>query len=249
MKKILFFALAAFAFASCSDTNEDPIPQQPTETVDFEAAQLGTAGFLWAKALSTEQDDVDGKGQPIKSNIFYGSLYTEKQAQVYSYFTDYGHTVDVWNGFVISNHIDRKTAGYENDKSVYAEGGANGSKQFAVGYYGSWTPENKGIPVIHFASAVTPQSIAVANATYAYLYFSGIEGQISSLTLTITGYNGTTKTGDVSTILAETKNIQEGWKALDLSALGKVTSIAFSMTCADGYAPTYFCIDNLTYKK
>ena len=146
--------LAALAFVGCDDDNDGP----QIQTIGFEQAALGTDGFIWGKDQATEQDDTDYSGSPIKSNIYYGPVYTEKEAKVYTYYSDYGHTYETWNGFVISNHTDKKTEGYTNDKSVYADGGANGSAQFAAAYYAAWTPENRGVPTIEFATAVAPVS-------------------------------------------------------------------------------------------
>ena len=144
--------MAALAFVGCDDDNDGP----QIQTIGFEQAALGTDGFIWGKDQATEQDDTDYSGSPIKSNIYYGPVYTEKEAKVYTYYSDYGHTYETWNGFVISNHTDKKTEGYTNDKSVYADGGANGSAQFAAAYYAAWTPENRGVPTIEFATAVAP---------------------------------------------------------------------------------------------
>ena len=70
--------LAALAFVGCDDDNDGPRIQ----TIGFEQAALGTDGFIWGKDQATEQDDTDYSGSPIKSNIYYGPVYTEKEAKV-----------------------------------------------------------------------------------------------------------------------------------------------------------------------
>lgn len=249
MKKLFLLAFAALAFAACSDDEYNYFELPTSYTVDFEKARLGDDGYIWGKPQAAEQDDTDYSGKPIKSNIFYGAIYAEKDAQIISYYTDYGHTYDTWNAFVISNHTDMETDGFLNDKSVYAASGASGSAQFAVAYYSAWTPGGKGIPSIKFASAVTPLSVAVANTTYTYLYLKS--AGVDDVTVEITGYNCGIETGKVPVRLAtkSPETIKSGWETVDLSSLGTVTSIDFAVLSADVMCPTYVAIDDLQYSK
>lgn len=251
MKKLFLLLFTAAAVSACS--SDDDNPQQPGQltTIDFEKAVLNDEGYIWGKEMATEQDDVDWQGNPIRSNLYYGSLYTEADADIWTFFSDSGHTYDTWNGFIISNHTDMQTSGYLNDKSVYAESGADGSSQFAVGFYGKWTAEPHGIPVIHFTSPVQLQSAKVANTTYVYLYFRNdiAEAEKPTYTLVATGYANDTKTGEVSLDLIKGKTMLEGWQHLDLTPLGTVTKLEFRIDCVDEMAPYYFCLDNLTYQK
>ncbi len=219
--------------------------------IGFESAELGGEGFIWGKPMATEQDDTDWNGNPIRSNRYYGSLYTEGEADLWTFYSDSGHTYDSWNGFIVSNHTDMKTSGYQNDKSVYAASGAKGSDQFAIGYYGAWTEEPYGIPVIKFETAVRPLSVEIANTTYVYLYFRDdvAEAEKPDMTLLITGMNGSEKTGDVPVVLVSGETIGAGWQTVDLTALGDVTSLEFRIACRDENAPLYFGLDQLIYLK
>lgn len=249
----LFFVLAALAFVGCDD-NEYIYYELPDEArvIDFEGANLGTDGFIWGKGQATEQDDTDWQGQPIRSDIYYGPIYTEKEAQIYTYYSDNGHSVDSWGGMVVSNHKDKKTEGYTNDKSVYGDGGADGSAQFAAIYYSEYTPNGKGIPTVNFLGGVKPVSVAVANMTYLYLYFKGsAPATLVDVKAVITGYNSGIKTGEVTVMLADKASgtVKSGWETVDLSSLGTVTSLTFTVSTTDGNCPAYFAIDNLTYEK
>lgn len=252
MKKLLLLCFAAFAAAACSDNDDPaPVPETVVETLGFEAADLGTEGYIWGKEMASEQDDTDYNGNPIKSDIFYGPIYTEKDATVYTYFTDYGHTYDSWSAFVVSNRTDMQTAGAANDKSVYATGGAGGSSNFAVGYYNAWVADGKGIPTVRFGSAVKPQSVALALPTYVYYYFTQdvTTPEKSEFKIVVTGYDGTTKTADASLALVSGTTVKTGWQTVDLSSLGQVTSVEFSIECEDFMAPTNLCMDDLKYEK
>ncbi len=258
MKKLFFLAFAAFAVVACSDENYYEL--ETTKVVGFESAVLDESGFIWGKpyAVLLDEDAEDaccnldvitnfGSG----SLYFYDAIYFESDARFLSLFTDYMGTYDTWNGFVVSNRTDRETAGFTNDKSVYAEGGADGSKQFAVAYYGAWTPKPWGVPTVEFATAVAPQSVAVANTTYLYLYFKGTPAAApADVKAVFTGYNGKVKTGEMKVVLAAADGtVKEGWETVDLTALGTVTSIACTVETEDKNCPYYFAIDNLTYTK
>ncbi|WP_303272261.1 DUF4465 domain-containing protein [uncultured Alistipes sp.] len=255
MKKLFLMACAALAFAGCSDSdNEGAGPQ--TYVIDFEDANLGDEGFIWGKpeARLLTEDDAESDYFGVGSLYFYDALYTEGDASFYSLFTDYvgrpGWAYDMWNGFVISNHTDMTTPDYTNDKSVYATSGADGSSQFAVAYYGAWTDDPYGTPLVRFATAVSPKSIAVASTTYFYLYAKEATS-VADVKGVITGYNGETKTGEVKFVMADQASgtVQSGWETLDLSSLGTVTSMTFTVETEDTMCPYYFAIDNLAYGK
>lgn len=251
MKKSLLFALAATVFAACSDDNNYYV--NPKTTIGFEDAKLGDTGYLWGKPLATQQDGVDWMGNPIKTNLFSGVLYSEADVAVRSYFNDFGGTYDTWYGFVISSQTDRVTEGYTNDKSVYAEGGDGGSKAFAVGYYDAFgSAAGDGVPMIEFTGGVKPLSVAVANTTYFYLWFKGTsQAEVVDAYVVVTGWNGGVKTGEVRVKMADgtSKEVKSGWETVDLNSLGRVTSLTFTTVNEDlsGYVPNYFAIDNLIY--
>ncbi len=256
MKKLFYLAFAALAFAGCSDSNDDEVPGAKTTVIDFEGANLGAEGYIWGKpqARLLTDDDAEGETFGAGSLFFYDVLYSEDDASIFSFYTDYAGldwNTDTWNGFVISNHTDMTTPGYVNDKSVYATSGADGSSQFAVAYYGAWTGSPYGTPLVRFATAVSPKSIAVANITYFYLYYTQEAASVADVKGVITGYNGETKSGEVKFVMADQASgtVQSGWETLDLSSLGTVTSMTFTVESEDTMCPYYFAIDNLAYEK
>ena len=101
----------------------------------------------------------------------------------------------------------------------------------------------------------------VTNSTYAYLAIRdqnvGGYGSVKEWTkddqfkLTITGYNGEQETGHVDFLLADGLDIVSTWQQVDLTKLGEVTRIAFTMSTTDigqngMNTPLYFCLDQLT---
>lgn len=268
MKKLLLLAFAAFAFAACSDDIyyecDCPEPTPPCDcsgsyTVDFEAAVLGDDGYIWGKPLSVTltEDDSEALFFGSGSKYFFAPIYTEGDAAFQSLYTDYlglyGSAFDTWNGFVISNQTDMETSGFVNDKSVYAQSGANESENFAVAYYGKWTGNPYGMPTIHFVGSVKPESVAIANTTYLYLYFKAAEysAAVTDVTAVITGYNNGIEAGKVEVKLADaaTETVKSGWENVDLTTLGLVTSMTFVVATDDAMCPMYMAIDDLVYSK
>lgn len=45
------------------------------------------------------------------------------------------------------------------------------------------------------------------------------------------------------------ETVKSGWETVDLSKLGTVTSLTFTVSTTDSACPNYFAIDNLTYEK
>ena len=45
------------------------------------------------------------------------------------------------------------------------------------------------------------------------------------------------------------ETVKSGWETVDLSSLGPVTSLTFTVSTTDFNCPNYFAIDNLTYEK
>lgn len=259
MKKLFYFALAAAVFTACTDEYYETYEVVPTErVVDFESACLDEAGYLWGKdqAVELTEDDEEANVFGPESLYFYDGIYADGDAVFLSLYSDYkglyGSAYDTWNGFVISDRTDMTTNSYDNDKSVYAESGADGSEQFAVAYYGKWTTPPYGIPTVRFTSAVKPVSVAVANTTLFYLYFKNEAAPAAAVDVkcVITGYNCGVRTGAVEVVLADAAgNVKTGWEQVDLSDLGTVTSLTFTIESTDSMCPYYLAIDNLTYGK
>ena len=103
----------------------------------------------------------------------------------------------------------------------------------------------------------------VTNSTYAYLAIkdhndgNGEYAMVKEwtaddkFTLTITGYNGDDVTATVTFPLADGFNIVDTWQKIDLTSLGEVTRISFSLSSTDNgqwgmNTPSYFCLDQLT---
>ncbi len=243
----LFISLAGIALAatftltSCEKT---PVgPDYTLAVVDFETANLSSEGWL-------VNDTYEEKGLTFAHN----------------YTVNPGGS-DYWNGFAISNKTDKTTPGIDNQYSVYASSGADGSSQFAICYdYGS--------SAMSFAEgkAYEIEYAYFNNSTCAYLAikdgndgFGAVKGPFEAgdwFRLTATGYDAAGgKTAEKEIYLADYRNgkafVMSEWTKVDLRLLGKVNKVVFTLWSTDtgeygGFeymnTPGYCCIDNIAYR-
>ena len=187
----------------------------------------------------------------VTFNIFYDGTY-----------------VPYWEGFAYSNTTDTTTPGYTNQYSAIAGMGADASSNYGVGYvdgfYGS-------IPTITFADEVNLAEAYITNTTYAFLamqdgeepakkYGGDTGNDPDYYKLTITGKDADEVVTDVVEFyLADFRSadnsqdyIVDDWTAVDLSGLGLVKTVEFSVSSSDMgdwgiNTPTYFAIDNIAF--
>lgn len=210
-----------------------------TNVADFEDVTLNAEGF-W-------------QGEEGDNEIFSGGwLFT-------NYYSEY-----FWGGFTASNHTDMTQTGLNAQYTSAAGGGHEGSSQYAVAY-------TMGAQTEVFPAGGTSQTVTgcyVTNNLWAYQNmlegdytatpFGGTTGNDPDwFKLTATGKNSNGQTtGTVDFYLAdyrfannEEDYILNTWAWLDLSPLGEVASISFSLSSSknDNYGmitPAYFCMDD-----
>jgi len=170
-----------------------------------------------------------------------------------------------WTGWSVSSSTDVTTEGFTNQYSSISGGGFDGSLTFGVGTaFGSVELElndlAKGNPV---------QGIYINNGTYAYLSmlngdsfakrFGGEDGSDPDFfLLTISAYvDGMITDDKVEFYLADYRfensmedYIVNEWTFVDLSTLGDVDGLSFSLSSSDNNAngmltPAYFLVDNI----
>ncbi len=178
----------------------------------------------------------------------------------------YDATFDSWSGWAISATTDVTTPGYLNQYSAIAGGGVGGSATYAVTYiYGSEVMNLSGNAV-----GGVVQGMYLTNSTYAYLSmlegdgfakkFGGESGNDPDFfKVTVRKYlNGQLGTDSVEFYLADYRSannsedyIVNDWTYLDLSPLGNVDYLEFTLSSSDVgdfgiNTPTYFCVDDVT---
>jgi hypothetical protein len=230
---------------------------------------LGMPAFAGAVVIGFE--DV-GSNLPIGTSFFYNGSsaapgetdFVSGGATFRNQFTDFGGGC-CWDGFAYSQITDNTTPGFGNQYSAFPGGGAGGSQTYAIAFTGS------GTSTIDFGSDVLLSDAAVTNTTYAALSmqngdafakkFGGVSGNDADwLKLTITGLDGVgAEIGSLEFYLADYRFVDNGldyildaWASLDLSSLGVVRGLDFSLSSSDNGAfgmntPAYFALDDLAY--
>ena len=212
-------------------------------TADFENFNLQSESFL---------NGDDGNGGFQSANVFL--------------VNDYNPGYMSWSGFAISNTTDVTTPGFMNGFSAITGGGVNSSPTYAISFVFG---ESKAL-LTGDASGESVSGMYVTNGTYAFLSmqdgdpfakkFGGVTGDDPDyFLLTIKKYyNGELSQDSVDFYLADYRfednsmdYIVDEWTYVDLSSLGPVDSLSFTLSSTDVgiygmNTPAYFCIDNLT---
>ncbi|MCJ7692331.1 MAG: DUF4465 domain-containing protein [Sedimentisphaerales bacterium] len=183
------------------------------------------------------------------------------------YFDNYyDETFGNWAGFAYSNITDTTLSGWSAQYNAIAGSGQGGSANYGIGYMDSY---NTIFPTLHPDQTLTIDYIYVTNTNYAYYSmqdgdafakkFGGSTGDDPDwFLLTITGIDqGGGITGTVDFYLADFRfenndldYILNTWQPVDISALGIVESLQFSLTSSDTgdwgmNTPAYFALDTI----
>lgn len=217
---------------------EKPYSYLPVTAANFENINLGTTGYY---------NGSDEKGEFTSGN--------------FRFLNDYTASWGSWSGFAVSNKTDNTTAGYANQYSAITGKGVSGSANYVVAY-------PNPVSTIQFKDTII-SGVYITNSTYAYLSmkngdafskkFGGETGNDPDwFLLTIEGFDSNYKsTGKVYFNLADfayssnaNDYIVNSWKWVDLSRLGRISKLEFSLRSSDNgtwgmNTPGYFCIDNL----
>jgi len=255
--KVLMAALAitvAGIFSSCSKDNEDEFINY---LASFESL-LTTPNSYWRgdTTVTPVVENVFGTDcQVYKSQVKHGNVIFKNT---------YNKTYDSWSGFAYSNMSDTATAGFTNQYSVFTKNALSGSENFGIIYGQNYT-----IEIADTIKGEQLESIYLNNSTYTALTMrdgdqftekfggaTGIEPDWFMVTIKGIGVDGIA-TQPIDFYLADyrfsdnTKDyIIKEWTKVDLSSLGIVKRIEFTLSSSDvgtfGMStPAYFCIDNL----
>ena len=209
------------------------------DVADFEDVELGPEGYWQGQEGDNEM-------------LSHGWAFT-------NYYSEY-----FWGGFTASNRTDLNQTGMGAQYTAAPGVGYDGSAQYAVAYtYGAQTDVYAADGEPHTVSGcyVTNNLWAYQNmleGDYSVTPFGGPSGNDPDwFKLTATGKNANGQTvGALDFYLAdyrfdnpEDDYILDTWEWFDLSPLGEVASISFSLeSTKQNYGgmitPAYFCMDN-----
>ena len=210
-------------------------------TASFDDVTLGSNGYWTGE---------EGENEMLSG----GWIFTNYYSQAYSF----------WGGFTASNHTDLTQTGMNAQYTAITSGGYDGSAQYGVAYtYGVQTDVYASDDQAHTVTGcyVTNNLWAyqsVVNGDATSTPFGGTTGNDPDwFKLTATGKNASGQTiGTLDFYLAdyrfdnnEEDYVIDTWEWFDLSSLGAVHTISFSLSSTKGNSygmltPAYFCIDD-----
>jgi hypothetical protein len=182
----------------------------------------------------------------------------------FTFHNSYNKEWGSWSGFAYSNKSDTVTPDWTNQFSAIKGCGVFHSRNYAVAY-------DYGMLKTTLTSPGPLSGLYITNNTYAYMTmlkgdsftdrFGGLSGnEPDYFRLKIIGINSTgDTTGMVFFYLADFRFDDPGkdyiireWTWVDLSALGIVSELRFSLESSDTgpwgmMTPAYFCVDNLNH--
>ncbi len=212
-------------------------------------------------------------GSPYGDNLYDRSFvpYTHALSGLrfgygFESFEYEGYAYSTWSGIVPSRWNDMETAGYQNQCSVYykdiltGKGGHSNSETFALVYLGADSAISFSDPekemIIH-SLFVTNSSYTALSMLHGDMFckaFSYNDRDWLKVTFTGHGKSGQVK-GTVDCYLADFRTpdgegVLKTWKKVDLSSLGHIHKLTFSMESSDSgpwgmNTPAYFCLDNI----
>ncbi len=269
MKKVTFFAFlmflgAALVVSSCDDDDDDKIiPTNPEEVTGEDENESEDAdedenvpaevtvtfeGAYWDALIDDPQ---------YGGGLLYGSNandyeWTDEETSLHGGLTlAFGGTQGFSEGgSAISNYIDADIQGHNTYFYQLAVPESNGSDNFVVVFCDATLTFADGIARQVKSMDITPTTYLLGVELYGDGYAKALTEEGDYLTLTITTDNGDSMDID----LARDGEIMEGWNTIDLSSLGEVKSLSFTMTGSDGSewdgvfylnSPLYFAFDNV----
>lgn len=220
------------------------------------------AGLALSGGAAAAVSTFDDLSLAPESHFFPGvtTTFTSGDAGFNHSFTDWGGGC-CHSDWVYTNRTDTTTAGYTNQFSGYAGGGAQGSSNYAIAYMGAPTATFSGPSAVSGAyfTNTTYAALSMLNGDSFAKKFGGVSGNDEDwFKLTISGWNGASQTGSVDFYLADFRFADNGldyivdeWAWVDLSSLGTVSSLSFSLASSDMGAwgmntPAYFALDSLS---
>ena len=238
MKKFFYLALAlcmGFAMTSCDDEDENVV----TATVTFEDAK-------WAALVDTLQ--YNGPllyGANAKEYVWTDAFTKLSGGLTLAWGGTYGFAE---GGSALSSYVDADIENHASYAYQLSVPQSNGSQNFVVVYCDATIKFRDGQKHTIKSMDISPTTYVLGAEVYGDGYAQSL-AESGNLTITMTADNGNTLDID----LARDGNILRTWNTYDLSSLGELNSITFTMDGSDKSDwgvkhPKYFAFDNVVVK-
>ena len=234
---------AYFCFDNFGAEGTEVLPEKnvtlPIEIATFEDIEIDETGHM---SVSTEEDDER----------------TSFESGDFEFATGCMSDWNFWYWFGYANSTSAQYESLDDQWNNIVGGGYDGSANYGVAYAAAF---NGPCYVTLLAEPQVVPGFYVTNSSYAYTSMMNGDGYAKKFEkgdwfkLTIVGYDAAgEETGTKEYYLADcreasTAYIINDWRYVDLSGLGKVAKIGFSLSSSDGgdwdmKTPAYFCFDN-----
>lgn len=228
-----------------------------TVTVEENLKTLTFEGGNWASLIDNPQYGGTLLYGTAEQKAAYEPIsysWTDEETQLTSSLTaSWGGTYGYSEGGVaISNYIDTDIENHNTYTYQLAIPASNGSANFAVVYCDAFVSFADNQARLIKSMDVSPTTYQLGVTTYGDGYAASL-AESGELYVTVTGYNGDEETGTVQIDMAKDGTLLTNWETVDLSSLGKVTKLGFTMDGSDrsNYGvkhPKYFAFDNVVVK-
>lgn len=255
----LFFCAAALTacLTSCNPDKPERFVTLTFEDVDYHG--VSSVHCYWSSLIDSPQ-----YGGPQlyadKAYGWYDDCNTWLRSEGVPQDFDKGLFGFSGGGIAISNYVEKDLSkgDYLSQLAICADGGHNGSANFAVVFDGFSCK-----PFLEFGDgrARVIDHLYVTNTTYVANFLANGDSFNPALAangyfeVTAKGFRADGSTAEASIRLAEGKSIVKDWKCWDLSGLGVVTRVEFTVSGSEdlygayGFnAPTYFAIDDIAVR-
>ena len=215
------------------------------------AAMVSTTSFAQSVA---DFEDLGLAAESFWNGADGSGSFTSGDFTFTNNFTDWGEYGTSWDGFAYSTMTATTYASLDDQYNSCVGHGANDSKTFAVVYYNSYA---KILPTVarKDRASFEPQACFVTNSAYAYTSMKEGDAYAKKFDendwflITATGYLDDIRVGTAEYYLAQNGQIADDWEIFDLSGIGTVDRVLFSLSSSDNgewgmNTPAYFCLDN-----
>ena len=249
MKKI-YMLVAAAMMAACASA-------QVEEVLDLSEGSFTFTGEMWAETYNEEKPAIEVAPFSL-SHLTSGDSWGGS----------------FWEGFTICKSANNTEGGLAHQWSNMAGGGigsvsesgsvtVDANAPYVLAYFVNWFGNENC--TVSFTDGQKREAVGMYVVNTPYAYFACLNGEAparafdvegDSFTITAHGVNGTTETEATLELVGYhngTLSAVNDWTWWDLSGLGQVDKIYFTMNSTDTGSwgvntPTYFAMDRLTVK-
>ena len=265
--------VAPYSYKWSQGDSLQTISVAPTQTTRYSVTVTDAAGsqvtesvYVYVNGLHGEAMVATFEEEPLSSEEPY-SQKAPFGSGSFAFSNSYNAEWNSWSGFALAASADTTyTGNYQTQQYNNVVGGGQEqegkSKQYVVAYcpgdnpqWGSYNPVVTVMPGsdckaqlegVYLTNTAWVKSFATqGDKNYGRPAFK--EG--SFFIVTITADNGKKVEVPLIDYRNKKREVVNDWKWVDLSSLGEVKTLKFSIQSSDSYAPSYFAMDNLHIKQ